>query len=74
MLKSIIDCILSKSTSTKNVTKIISPPVQIDHELQHTVGNARVTSLDCWDLDRMNCVFVNLLITDLARAGPSDDA
>ena len=65
---------MSKATSAKNVTIIIISPVQKDHELQHTVGNARVTSLDCWDLDRMNCVFVNLLITDLARAGPSDDA
>ena len=65
---------MSKATSAKNVTKIIIPPVQKDHELQHTVGNARVTSLDCWDLDRTNCVFVNLLITELARAGASDDA
>ena len=54
---------------TKNVTKIISPPVQIDHELQHTVGDARVTSLDSWDLDRTNYVSVNLLNTVLAMTG-----
>ena len=57
----------------KNVTKIISPPVQIDHELQHTVGEARVMSLDCWDLYRTNYVSVNLLITVLTRTGASDD-
>ena len=65
---------MSKATSAKNVSTIIVSPVQKDHELLHTVGSAMGMSLDCWDLDRMNCVFVNLLITDLARAGPSDDA
>ena len=59
VLKSITDRIMSKATSAKNINKIIIPPVQKVHELRHTVGNARMTSLDCWDLDRINCVFVN---------------
>ena len=73
MPKSITNRILSKSILTKNETKIINPPVQIDHELQHTVEDARVKSLDSWDLDRSNYVSVNLLNTVLARTGASDD-
>ena len=45
----------------------------MNHELEHTVEDARVKSLDSWDLDRSNYVSVNLLNTVLARTGASDD-
>ena len=59
--------------SKKFVPTLIISPVQKDHELLHTGRSARGMTLDSWDLDMMNCVIGNLLITDLARAGPSDD-
>ena len=73
MPKSITNRILSKSILTKNETKIINPPVQMNHELEHTVEDARVKSLDSWDLDRSNYVSVNMFNTVLARTGASDD-
>ena len=39
----------------------------------HIGRYARGMTLDSWDLDMMNCVIGNLLITDLARAEPLDD-
>ena len=74
VLKSITNQIMSKVNFGKKIepTLIISPE-QKDHELLYTGRSARGMTLDSWDLDMMSCVIVNLSITELARAGPSDD-